>query len=94
MGRQGAAGAPGIIGARRSARPVIHLDTSFLVRALARGSREDRRLRTWLRGGTSLAISAIAWAEFLCGPLEAEELERIVPEPCPSLRRTPPSPPS
>ena len=65
---------------------MIHLDTSFLIRALARGSREDGRLRTWLRRGTSLAISAIAWAEFLCGPLGAEELEvaaRLVQEPVP-----------
>jgi len=65
---------------------VIHLDTSFLIRALARGSREDRRLRAWLRAGTLLTMSAIAWAEFLCGPLGAGELElaaRVVPEPVP-----------
>lgn len=53
---------------------MIHLDTSFLIRALVRGSREDARLREWLSGETALAISAVAWAEFLCGPLAADDL--------------------
>jgi predicted nucleic acid-binding protein len=65
---------------------VIHLDTSFLVRALVRDSLEDRRLRAWLAAGEAMAMSTIAWAEFLCGPVEPAFLElvvRIVP------RRTP-----
>jgi predicted nucleic acid-binding protein len=49
---------------------LIQLDTSFLVRALARGSAEDRRLRQWLASREVIRISAIAWAELLCGPLE------------------------
>jgi predicted nucleic acid-binding protein len=53
---------------------VIHLDTSFLIRALVRSSPQDRRLRQWLGAGEKLGISAIGWAEFLCGPLEAEAL--------------------
>ena len=67
---------------------MIHLDTSFLIRALARGTAEDLRLRDWLRGGTSLGMSAIAWAEFLCGPLQAHQVQlaaRIVPEQWPFL---------
>lgn len=44
---------------------MIHLD--FLVRSLGRDSPEDRRLRAWLGAGEPLAMSAIAWAEFLCG---------------------------
>lgn len=48
---------------------MIHLDTGFLIRALAAGSAEDRALRGWLRRGERLGISAIAWAEFQCGPL-------------------------
>ena len=54
---------------------MIHLDTSFLIRALRPGSPEDRKLRDWVRVGESLSISAIAWAEFLCGPLSETELE-------------------
>lgn len=53
---------------------MIHLDTSFLIRALVPGSREDARLRAWLSAETALAISAVAWAEFLCGPLAADDL--------------------
>ena len=40
-------------------------------------------LRDWLRRGEPLGMSAIAWAELLCGPLEPEHLElvaNIVPE--------------
>jgi predicted nucleic acid-binding protein len=54
---------------------VIHLDTSFLIKALVPRSAEDVRLRGWLRDGVSLGISAIAWAEFLCGPVEEEQIE-------------------
>lgn len=50
---------------------MIHLDTSFLIRGLVRGSPEDRHLRDWLRQGERLAMSAVAWVEFLCGPIEA-----------------------
>ena len=63
---------------------MIHLDTSFLIRALARGSAEDRRLRAWLVDGTPLGISAVSWAEFLCGPVREEDVRlaaRVVHEP-------------
>ena len=53
---------------------MIHLDTSFLIRALARGSREDTRLREWIRANEPLGMSAIAWAEFLGGPADATVL--------------------
>lgn len=58
----------------------IHLDTSFLIRALVPGSTEGRELRRWLREGRSVAISTLAWGEFLCGPLKegAEGLARRV----------------
>ena len=62
---------------------VIHLDTSFLIRGLVHGSAEDRRLRNWLRRGEPLGMSAIAWAELLCGPMETGHLDlvaRIVSE--------------
>lgn len=67
---------------------MIHLDTSFLIRSLIRGSAEDRSLRGWLKSGDVVAMSAIAWAEILCGPLEASHLElisRVVSERAPFL---------
>ena len=48
---------------------MIHLDTSFLIRALDRGSREDARLREWITANEPLGMSTVAWAEFLCGPV-------------------------
>ena len=52
---------------------MIALDSSFLIRALVPGTPEDRALRGWLGRGEQLAISAIAWAELLCGPLTDEQ---------------------
>jgi len=56
---------------------VIHLDTSFLVHALAAGTSQDELLRGWLATGETLGMSAVAWAEFLCGPVEPAALELL-----------------
>ena len=67
---------------------MIHLDTSFLIKSLVRGSAEDRSLRDWLKAGEAVAMSAVAWAELLCGPLEASHMElisRVVSERAPFL---------
>jgi predicted nucleic acid-binding protein len=54
--------------------PMVHLDTSFLIRALVAGSEESRKLRGWLRERRPVAVSALTWGELLCGPLnEADE---------------------
>jgi predicted nucleic acid-binding protein len=53
-----------------------HLDTSFLINALASGTPEDRRLRRWIRQGLGISMSSIAWAEFLCGPVSEEDRQR------------------
>ena len=75
MGEENEAGAPHDV---RPARvDVIHLDTSFLIKSLVRGSAEDRSLRDWLKTGEVVAMSAVAWAELLCGPLEQSHLELV-----------------
>lgn len=53
---------------------MIHLDTSFLIRALIQGTTQDRALRRWIAADETLVMSAIAWTEFQCGPLHPAEL--------------------
>lgn len=67
---------------------MIHLDTSFLIRALVVGSGEDRQLRAWLHDEQAVGISAVGWAEFLCGPVDGALLQlaaRVLQEPDPFL---------
>src|SRR4051812_28549406 len=52
---------------------MIHLDTNYLIPAMAPGTPQDSRLRTWLAGGKSVNVSTVAWAEFHCGPLTAAQ---------------------
>lgn len=51
---------------------MIHLDTSFLIRALCPRSPQERQLLTWLDGPEAVSLSTVAWAEFLCGPVSAD----------------------
>lgn len=52
---------------------VIHLDTNQLIGAGKLGSSAQLRVDQWLRAGETLETSALAWAEFLCGPVSAAE---------------------
>ena len=54
---------------------MIHLDTSFLIRALIPGTPEEAKLRMWVGKGEALVMSSVAWAEFLCGPLGSVDRE-------------------
>ena len=56
---------------------MIHLDTSSLIRSLAAGTPEDSLLREWLRAGESFAVSAVVWAELLCGPVAEAHVELV-----------------
>lgn len=86
MGKEDSRGAP--CGVHPARIEMIHLDTSFLIRGLMRGSAEDRALRTWLKAGQSLGMNAVAWTELLCGPLGESQLEiatRVVSQRVPFL---------
>lgn len=50
---------------------MIHLDANYLILANRPGSEEDVHLQSWLRDGEILATSAIAWMEFVSGPVSA-----------------------
>jgi len=67
---------------------MIHLDTNFLIQAVVAGSPAHEQFRAWLVAQENLGVSSIAWAEFLCGPLDAtaETLaHQIFPNPEPFL---------
>jgi predicted nucleic acid-binding protein len=46
---------------------MIHLDTNFLVASLALSSPQQAQVDAWLLAGETVTLSAITWAEFLCG---------------------------
>lgn len=56
---------------------MIHLDTNYLIGLLVRGSREASEVDQWIAAGQSLAASAIAWSEFLNGPVTAVEAMQV-----------------
>ena len=81
----------GIPSAQIGSPAMMHLDTSFLVRALQHGSPQEGQLLAWLAGADPVSISAFAWAEFLCGPVSDETAtlaRELLGEPvtCPSRR--------
>ena len=53
---------------------MIHLDTSFLIPALIPDTQQDQQVRNWVSEGEVIVISAVVWAEFLCGPLSQSDL--------------------
>jgi predicted nucleic acid-binding protein len=67
---------------------MIHLDTNFLIEISVAGSPAHAQFAAWISGQETLNVSTIAWAEFLCGPIDAtgEALARqIFPQPEPFL---------
>ncbi len=51
-----------------------HLDTDFLVYALAVAGDERRRLRDLAESGSEIQMSAVAWYEFCRGPRTPEQV--------------------
>ncbi len=67
---------------------MIHLDTNFLIRGLISGSPQNVQLRAWLTNGETVALSAIVWTEFLCGPVSSDHIlmaEKLFANPEPFL---------
>jgi predicted nucleic acid-binding protein len=55
---------------------MIHLDTNYLIGLLVKGSAQASEVDVWLAAGELLAASAIAWTEFLNGPVTPVEISR------------------
>lgn len=53
---------------------MIHLDTNYLIGLLVRGSPQAIEVGSWLAAGRTIAASALAWSEFLSGPITAVEI--------------------
>ncbi|MDD5262528.1 MAG: PIN domain-containing protein [Methylacidiphilales bacterium] len=52
----------------------IHLDTNFLIYYIGGGDDAVvRKVEGWLTEGRAIYASAMAWAEFQCGPLTPQE---------------------
>lgn len=67
---------------------MIRLDTNFLIQATIAGSKAHGQIRAWAASQEDLGVSTIAWAEFMCGPLDAAATvlaSRIFPNPEPFL---------
>ncbi len=48
---------------------MIHLDTNYLIGLLVKDSPLAEQVARWLGSGQDIAASAIAWTEFLNGPV-------------------------
>jgi hypothetical protein len=76
---------------------MIHFDTNFLVQTLVAGSAAHEKFRSWTQAPEDCNASCIAWAEFLCGPLDPPpppSPDKFSPDPNHSCRLTPNWPPA
>ena len=67
---------------------MVHCETNFVIQATVAGSPAHAQFAAWAAAGEAASISVIAWAEFLCGPMDAtaEALaHQIFPSPEPLL---------
>ena len=67
---------------------MIHFDTNFAIEVNVVGSAADTKFRMWSAANETFGISSVAWAEFLCGPLDATAAvlaRQIFPNPEPFL---------
>lgn len=55
--------------------PLIHLDTHYLIAYAGEADAEVvTRVEKWIAADQKFCCSAMAWAEFLCGPVLSEEV--------------------
>ena len=53
---------------------MIHLDTNYLIGSLSSPSALSHQVRAWFNAGELLAVSSIAWSEYLNGPVTAQQI--------------------
>jgi predicted nucleic acid-binding protein len=52
-------------------RAAVALDANYLVKGVVRGTAANEQIRGWVTEGYVMTMSAVAWSEYLCGPLDA-----------------------
>jgi predicted nucleic acid-binding protein len=62
---------------RQAQWPMIHLDTNYLIGLAVAGSPEARSVDRWLAAREPIAASALAWTEFLNGPVHPQEVALV-----------------
>ena len=56
---------------------MICLDTNYLILGLVEGSKESEALLRWTRDGETLVTPALAWYEFLSGPVTSVQVDTM-----------------
>jgi predicted nucleic acid-binding protein len=56
---------------------MIHLDTNYLIGLAVQGSSQAQNVEKWLALNETIATSALAWTEFLNGPVTAAEIALV-----------------
>lgn len=56
---------------------MICLDANYLIGGVSPERPESRHLVAWALAGESFCTAAPAWYEFLCGPLEPEQIDAM-----------------
>ncbi|MCE0522058.1 MAG: PIN domain-containing protein [Methylacidiphilales bacterium] len=56
---------------------MIHLDANFLIGVANRHLPVESAIVGWLQRGEGFAASAVAWAEFLNGPVEQRHIQQM-----------------
>jgi predicted nucleic acid-binding protein len=55
---------------------VIDLDANFLIAVIERNREAEAALERWIQEGEEIAMSSVAWSEFLCGPVSLAQQKR------------------
>jgi predicted nucleic acid-binding protein len=53
---------------------LVAFDANFLVDLVRGVPGQNRQVQGWLREGSLLQVSAVAWSEFLCGPVDESDV--------------------
>lgn len=61
----------------RTRAAMIHLDANYLILGSIAGTPQSQDLRRWLKAGEETSASAIAWMEFVTGPVSPATVEAM-----------------